>query len=76
MPTGLSVSLILADIVLQHLEADYLLRSKKCISFYLRYVDDTFLIITKNKLKMLVNLLNKYHTRLKIYTWGKKLTMN
>ena len=28
-------------------------------------MDDTFLVITKNKLKMLVNVLNKYHNRLK-----------
>ena len=65
MPIGLSVSPILADIVLQDLESDYLLRYKKSISFYVRYVDDTFLVISKNKLKMLVNLLNKYHIRLK-----------
>ena len=28
-------------------------------------MDDTFLVITKNELKMFVNVLNKYHNRLK-----------
>ena len=27
-------------------------------------MDDTFLVIAKNKLKMLVNVLNKYHNKL------------
>ena len=43
MLIGLSVSPILTDIVLQYLELDYSLRYKKSISFYVRYVDDTFL---------------------------------
>ena len=38
MSIGLSVSPILADIVLQDLESDYLLRYENSISFYVKYV--------------------------------------
>ena len=56
MPIGLSVSPIVADFELKDLESDFLSRYKKSISFYVRYVDDTFLVINKNKLKILLNV--------------------
>ena len=62
---GLSVSLILADLVIQDMEKIYLTRYTKSIKFYGRYVDNFFLIITKNKLNMLLNLVNNMHKRLK-----------
>ena len=64
LPIGLSVSPIIADLVLQDLEEIFLNRYKKSIKFYGRYVDDSFLIIAKNKLNMLVNLVNSFHNRL------------
>ena len=55
---GLSVSSIIADIVLQDFEEEYLKRHEKSIAFYGRYVDDSFIIIAKNKLNLLLRFLN------------------
>ena len=59
LPIWLSVSPVLADIVLQDLETVFLDRYKKSIKFYGRYVDDLYIIIAKNKLSMLVKHSNK-----------------
>ena len=49
---GLSVSPIIVDIVLQDLKEQFLQRYNKSITFYGRYVNDSFIIIAKNKLKL------------------------
>ena len=60
LPMGLSVSPIIANIVLQDLEEEFLQRYNKSIILYGRYVDDSFIIIAKNKLKLLLKFLNSY----------------
>ena len=61
---GLSVSPIIAVIVMQDLEIELLARYKS-ILFYGRYVDAFFMIISKNKLKLLLKFVNYYYPRLK-----------
>ena len=65
LPMGLSISPIIADLVLQDIEEDFLSKYKKSITCYFRYVDDSFIIIIKNKLPLLVKYLNSVHSRLK-----------
>ena len=43
LPIGLSLSPSLVDLVLQDLEENYLKKYNRSISFYCRYVDDSFI---------------------------------
>ena len=62
LPMGLSVSPIIAGIVLQDLEEEFLQRYNKSIKSYGRCVDDdSFIIIEKNQIKLLLKFLNSYH---------------
>ena len=60
LPVGLSISPILADLVLQDVEEIFLQGYKESISFYGRYGGDTLIAITKIKLGMPLNLLNRF----------------
>ena len=55
---------IIADLVLQDIEKKFSFKYKKSITCYLRYVDDSFIVIIKNKLPLLVKFLNNVHCRL------------
>ena len=72
MPIGLSLSSIICDLVVQDVEVEFLSRYKKSITFYGRYVDDTFLIKAKSKLNMLFNVVNNFHERIK-FTMEKEI---
>ena len=50
--------------MLQDLEEEFLKRYEKSIAFYGCYVNDSFIIIARNKLKLLLRFLNSYHPRL------------
>ena len=50
--------------MLQDLEDEFLKRYKKSITFHECYVDDSFIIIVKNNLKLLIKFLNNYYPRL------------
>ena len=62
---GLSVSPIITDIVMQELDEEFLNRYKTII-FYGRFVDDSFIIIAKNELNLLLKSINNYHPRLQL----------
>ena len=62
---GLSISPIIADLVHQDMGKLFLKRYKKSITCYYRYVDNSFIVIVKNKLPVLLKYLNNYHDRLK-----------
>ena len=57
LPMGLFVSPIIADIVIFYFFYFFTVKS--------RYVDQSFIIIAKNKLKLLLKFVNNYHPRLK-----------
>ena len=63
-PMGSPISPILADLVLQDLEEEVLKKFSFSIQAYFQYVDDTFLIIPKNKIKEILKNFNSYHSRL------------
>ena len=71
LPIGLSVSQIIVYIVLQDLVEVFLSRYQKSIKFYGRYVDDSFIVIAKNKLNMLMNSKNSFHNSLQ-FTYEKE----
>ena len=50
--------------MLQDLGEEFLKRYEESIAFYGRYVNDSFIIIAKNKLNLLLRFLNSYHSRL------------
>ena len=54
----------MADLVLQDLEEEVLNKLSFNIQTYYRYVDDTILIIPKNKSKEILKIFNSYHSRL------------
>ena len=61
---GFPISLIISDIVMQDLEISCLSQTDSHIPIYLRFIDDTFLIIPTNNNEFLVTLFNSYHDRL------------
>ena len=63
-PMGSPISPILADLVLQDLEEEVIKKLSFNIQAYYRYVDDTFLIIPKNKIIGILKIFNSYHSRL------------
>ena len=75
---GLSIWPLIADLVLQGIEETFLIRYKKSITCYYRYVEDSFIVIMKNKLSMLLNYWNNFHERLKctFEKEGEKLEKN
>ena len=60
---GLSIPPIIADLVLQDMEELFLQKYIKSITCYYRYVDDSFIVIIKNKLPVLLKCSNIYHDR-------------
>ena len=56
-PMGSPISPILAHLVLQDLEEEVLKKLSFNIQAYYRYVDDTFLIIPRNKIKEILKKL-------------------
>ena len=63
-PTGSPISPTLADFVMQDLEAVIFDRLDFDIPVYFRYVDDTFLLIPKDKVLDTLTKFNSYHNRL------------
>ena len=61
---GSPISPSLADFVMQDLETDIFKRIEFDISFYFRYVDDTFLLIPEDKIHYILTMFNSYHKRL------------
>ena len=59
------ISPIIADFVMQDLEKNCLSRIDFTIPLYFRYVDDTLIIIPKNKIDFVVSVFDSYHDRLK-----------
>ena len=64
-PMGSLISPDVSDIVMQDLEISCLSQIDIHVPIYLRYVDDTFLIIPANKIEFLVTFFNSYHDRLR-----------
>ena len=65
---GSPISLILADLVLKDLEEVVLIKKLSFnIQAYYRYVDDTFLIIPKNKIKEILEKLRFLSFMFKFY---------
>ena len=62
---GSLISPDVSDIVMQNLEISCLSQIDIHVPIYLRYVDDTFLIIPANKIEFLVTFFNSYHDRLR-----------
>ena len=56
---------ILGELFFYDLEKEILDKFDIEIPFYGRYVDDTFLIIPKNKIKFVLDTFNSYHERIK-----------
>ena len=71
LPIGLSISPIVADLVLEDIEENFLSKYNKSITSYYRYDDDSFIVIIKNMLTILLNYLNNVHNRLK-FTFEKE----
>ena len=63
-PMGSPISSTISDIVMKDLEISCLSQIDFHIPIYLRYVDDTFLIIPANEIQLLVTLFNSYDGRL------------
>jgi len=64
-PMGSPLSPIIADMVMDDLETCCLEKLNFKVSFYVRYVDDIFAIIPRDKIDTMVNIFNSYHERLK-----------
>ena len=68
-PMGSPISNLFANIVMEDLETECLTLLKNnhnCIpKKYFRYVDDTFLIVDKNSINLIVNVFNSYDMNLK-----------
>ena len=63
-PMGSPISPSLADFVMQDLETDIFKKMEFDIPVYSRYVDDTFLLIPKDKIHYILTMFNSYHKRL------------
>ena len=61
---GSHISPFLADFVMQDLETDIFKKIEFDIPVYFRYVDDTFLLIPKEKIYYILTMFNSYHKRL------------
>ena len=64
-PMGSPLSPIIADIVLQDIENKALYILRNVISCYHRYVDDIFLIASKDSIVLILNTFNSFHDRIK-----------
>ena len=58
------ISPSLADFVMQDLKTDIFKRIEFDIPVYFSYVDDTFLLIPKDKIHYILTMFNSYHKRL------------
>ena len=63
-PRGSPISPSLAGFVMQDLETDIFKRIQFDIPVYFCYVDDTFLLIPKDKIHYILTMFNSYHKRL------------
>ena len=63
IPMGSPISPSLADFVMEDLETDIFKRIEFDIPDF-RYVDDTFLLILKDKIHYILTMFNSYHKRL------------
>ena len=59
---GLPVSVVVAEIVMQHVEEHALATCRQMISLWLRYIDDTFTAIHKDEIDDFHDHLNKQNT--------------
>ena len=59
---GLPVSVVVAEIVMQHVEEHALATCRQMISLWLRYVDDTFTAIHKDEIDDFHDHLNEQNT--------------
>ena len=64
LPIGLSVSPILADLVIQDIEETVMKSFKKYIYFYGRFVDDSYILVNKDKLDLVFNSFNSVNNRI------------
>ena len=64
LPMGLSISPIIADIVIQDIEEHVLSKYKNYIVFYRRYVDDSCIILNKRYLKNILDSFNNFNDRI------------
>ena len=77
MAIGDSSSPILGDLVFYELEKHIFKKFDSSLVYYGRYVDDTFLIIPKNKLLEIFKEFNDYHPRIKFtYEVEQKYKIN
>ena len=65
LPMGLSLSPIIADIVIQDLQEQVLLKYQNYILFYKRYVDDSCIILNKRYLKHTLDMFYNFSNRVK-----------
>ena len=65
LPMGLSLSPILADLVIQDLEQKVLETYNSNILSYSRYDDDSFMILNKEKVFEVLKLFNSHHSNIK-----------
>ena len=71
-PMGSSISLTLSDFVMQDLKTDIFKKINFNIPIYFRYVDDTFLLISEDKVHNILTIFNSYHKRLQ-FTYEIKI---
>jgi len=64
-PMGSSLSPIVADIVMQDLETEYINKFDFHLTLYYRYVDDIVLAAPTDKINLILESFNNYHERLK-----------
>ena len=66
LPIGLSVLSTLANIVIQDIEEEIMKKHKKEITFYGRFVDDSYIIIKKDKIETIVKKIDSFDERIKL----------
>ncbi|XP_025271336.1 uncharacterized protein LOC112639971 [Camponotus floridanus] len=71
-PMGSPLSPILADMVMDDLETQYLNSLNFTVLMYYRYVDDVFTIVPRTKIDDILTIFNKYHKRLR-FTYEKEI---
>jgi len=65
---GSPVSVVVAEIVMQHVEERALATCRQTIQLWLRYVDDTFTAIHKDEINDFHDLLNKHNADIQFTT--------
>ena len=63
-PIGSLISPMLAEIFMEDLEKTVFEKLEFVVPFYLRYVDDTLLCVSLDKLQKVIDTFNDYHPRI------------